>query len=311
MSKVLITGVNGFVGQHLVRELHDDGHMVVGLGYGDMKDAKTSALLTDYASCDLTDKEAVAALPLRNVSAIINLAGLANVGASFDNPELFNKVNVEVLTNLCDKIIKNGISARVIAVSTGAVYAPNQPMPLTEESSVNKSGPPYAYSKLMMEAAAQRYRSKGLDCVVARPFNHSGPGQAMGFLIPDLYQQLLESKQNNHILKVGNLDTRRDYTDVRDIVRGYVYLALAEELHHDTYNICSGHSSSGREVLKLLMEETGLSDVSVEVDQSLIRPTDPLDLYGSYERLNQETDWLPKIPLERTVHDFVSWAKQY
>jgi len=305
----LVTGVNGFVGHHLVREIHESGHEVMGLGYGEMKDVETSGLLTDYISCDLTDKEAVAELPLDDISAVISLAGLANVGASFDNPEFYNKVNVEVLTNVCDKIIQNGLSARIIAVSTGAVYAPNQPMPLTEESKIARNGPPYASSKLMMEEAARDYRAKGLDIVVARPFNHSGPGQAPGFLIPDLYQHLVESKQGNNPLKVGNLETRRDYTDVRDIVRGYVSLALAEKLHQNTYNICSGQSRSGKEVLKLLMEATDSHNVDIEVDQSLIRPTDPPDLYGSYERLKQGTGWQPNIPFEQTIKDFVAWKE--
>jgi GDP-4-dehydro-6-deoxy-D-mannose reductase len=242
---------------------------------------------------------------LDKVNAIINLAGLANVGASFGAEELYKKVNVDVLGIIGERLLELKSKSRLIAISTGAVYDPDQPLPLTEKSKVIKSGSPYSMSKLMMEDVAKDLRKRGLDCVTVRPFNHTGPGQAPGFLIPDLFEKLTKFKETGEPVKVGNLSTKRDYTDVRDIVKGYVDLAVSEILEFDLYNICSGTSRSGQDILDLMVEAMGLTGkVKVEVDQSLIRPSDPPELYGSRERLTEETGWEPEIPLEQTIRDF-------
>src|SRR5690606_2879114 len=122
-------------------------------------------------------------------------------------------------------------------------------LPLTEDSKLTENSSPYSQSKKLMEEAAQNLRSQGLDCVVARPFNHIGPGQLGGFLVPDLYEKIrVASKSGGNIL-VGNLKTKRDYTDVRDIVKAYADLAASETLDYDVYNVCSGQSRSGEEIL--------------------------------------------------------------
>jgi GDP-4-dehydro-6-deoxy-D-mannose reductase len=265
-------------------------------------------LLKSYYQCDLTETTQVATVPFEKYNAIINLAGLAKVGDSFADPEMYMKVNVEVFSILAERLSQLKAKTRVIAISTGAVYDPDQPMPLTEGSNTVQDGSPYAASKLMMEESVRTYRKKGVDCVIARPFNHSGPGQAEGFLIPDLYQNIITAaKTGEQPVKVGNLDTRRDYTDVRDIAKAYVDLAVSETLSFDTYNVCSGTSRAGREILNTILDETGLKDkVAIEVDESLIRPSDPPELYGSYERLEEETGWSPSIPFEQTVCDFIA-----
>ncbi|MDZ7744496.1 MAG: NAD(P)-dependent oxidoreductase [Candidatus Saccharibacteria bacterium] len=307
MLKILVTGVNGFVGKHLVRELKARELEVLGLGTEDVPSPEIADQLDDYFSCDLTDKIQVDALPLENVDTIINLAGLANVGASFGAEELYKKVNVEVLTTLGERLLDSKEKARLIAVSTGAVYDPKQQTPLTEESKLITEGSPYALSKIMMEEAAQELQKQGLDCIIVRPFNHVGPGQAPGFLLPDLYQKLLDAKETGKPVTVGNLTTKRDYTDVRDVVRAYSDLATAETLQDNLFNVCSGTSRTGQSVLDALVSEMGLKDkVTIDVDQSLIRPNDPADLYGSFERLSDETGWEPEIPFEQTIKDIVN-----
>ena len=117
----------------------------------------------------------------------------------------------------------------------------------------------------------------------------------------------IESGPAEPVVKVGNLQAKRDFTDVRDIVRAYTLLALTPSLTHDTYNVCSGKSRSGQEILDLLLSTIGLSEqIAVETDQSLIRPSDPANLYGSYKRLHEETGWKPTVPLEQTIKDFVN-----
>ncbi len=307
MLDIVVTGVNGFVGINLVRELKSRGHRVIGIGREKSPTRAVSELADVYTACDLIDESQVEKLDLDNIDAIINLAGLANVGASFNAEELYKKVNVEVLTILGRRLLSINSKARLLAISTGAVYDPDQPMPLNEESRIIRTGSPYALSKVSMEEAAHDLRLQGLDCIIVRPFNHTGPGQAPGFLIPDLFNKLVQYQSSGLPVLVGNLSTKRDYTDVRDIVRGYTDLAVAETLEHDTYNICSGKSHSGQDILDLMTKSMGLIDIKTTTDQSLIRPNDPADLYGSSDRLREDTGWEPVISLSQTINDFVRY----
>lgn len=309
MQTVIVTGANGFVGKHLVRELDSQDIEVIGVGREKSAHSEIADLLTGYWDCDLTDKAAVNELPWSKASAVIGLAGLAQVGDSFANPEKYKTVNVAVLANICEYFAAHQLSARVVAVSTGAVYDTKQPMPLTEASKITSSGSPYAESKILMEKAAEEYRDQGVNIIVARPFNHIGPGQEPGFLVPDLYRKIRTAKASGSEIKVGNLETRRDYTDVRDVVRAYSSLALATpaELSTTVYNICSGVSRSGEEVLDEFKKHVfGLDEIPVVVNESLIRPNDPMELVGSSQLLQRDTSWRPQISFEQTIDDFVA-----
>lgn len=306
MATVLITGINGFVGEHLARELSTRNFKVLGIGREKTVNSEIEGTVSSYYACDLTDEALVGELPLEDIDAVISLAGLANVGASFDNPDLYNEVNVKVLSVLANKLVTIGSSARIIAVSTGAVYSADQSMPLTEESELITTGSPYALSKIAMEQEVLRFRQRGLECVIARPFNHIGPGQAPGFLVPDLYRKIAEASKTDGKLRVGDLSTRRDYTDVRDVVRAYADLAMADQLSHAIYNVCSGQSVDGGTILNLMLAAAAQKHkLTIEQDASLIRPHDPKDLYGSNARLYAQTGWEPIIPIEQTIHDFV------
>lgn len=300
----LVTGVNGFVGKHLARELKNRGDEVIGVGREASPAPEIKELLTNYWTCDLMDKSAVVKLPLEKIEAVISLAGLARVGDSFAEAEKYKAVNVGVFANLCQVLVDKKLKPRVVAVSTGAVYDPAEPLPLNEDSKLVKDGSPYTVSKILMEEAARGFRAVSLDIIIVRPFNHIGSGQEEGFLLPDLYAKIMMAKNTNQRIKVGNLSTKRDYTDVRDVVKAYANLAHAEVLKYDVYNICSGKSVAGQEILDLLSNLMS-SDVKVETDPALMRPNDNPDLFGSYQRLHQETGWQPKIPLEETVEDFV------
>lgn len=305
LMKVLVTGVNGFVGHHLTRELKSRGIKVYGLG----REPKLSGVLTDlldeYWACDLLDMAKLSNLALEEIDAIVNLAGLARVADSFSDPEKYKAINVGVLSNLGQVLLEKNLNPRVIAISTSTVYDPTQDLPLDENSKLITEGSPYSLSKILMEKAANELKSKGLDIVVVRPFNHIGPGQEEGFLIPDLYAKLIESKSTGNPMKVGNLSTKRDYTDVRDVVRAYGDLATASELKHGLYNVASGKSVAGTEILGILSNLLN-HPVTTEIDEALIRPYEIMDIYGSYDRLNKEISWTPKIELRQTLKDFVA-----
>jgi GDP-4-dehydro-6-deoxy-D-mannose reductase len=306
MARILVTGVSGFVGKHLTRELHKRDHEIYGAGISEQPNESIKHLLSSYIAADLTDNGQVSKIPLERIDGVISLAGLAQVGASFKDPESYYKVNVEVLSILAERVIKEKPDIKVLAVSTGAVYDNRQELPFTEDSKLSEESSPYAKSKILMEQRAAELREKGLACVIVRPFNHIGPGQEPGFLVPDLYSKIQQSLSTDAPVLVGNLKTRRDYTDVRDVVRAYADLINLPEWEHDVYNVCSGKSIPGETILELLLQASGANGkVKIEADKSLIRPNDPPELYGSHERLSKETGWQPGIKVEQTIEDFV------
>jgi GDP-4-dehydro-6-deoxy-D-mannose reductase len=309
-QKIIVTGANGFVGPHLARELKNHGHSVIGVGYGDAT-SDLDGLLEDYIACDLTDPEAVKEkISYNGVDAVIHLAGMSSQGVSFEKPQQCITANSAMVVNLFEEALKQEKKPRFVVVSTAALFDSNQPMPLNEGSKIAFNSP-YAVSKHLIENLSDYYQKRGFQTVVVRPFNHTGPGQGPGFLIPDLAHQLLEVGEGG-TLKVGNLKSRRDYSDARDIVKAYATLVTAEELPHSLYVLGSGKSHSGEEILELLSEAFfGKKDaVKVEIDQNRIRPNDPPEIFGDSNLMKQDFNWETTIPLEQTISDYVAWLRQ-
>lgn len=305
-QRSLITGVNGFVGMHLARTLHESGFLVVGIGREAQPADRVAPYLDSYLSADLA-KAMPKTVPA--VDHVIHLAGMAAVGPSFNHPQQYIQTNSSIFTNLCEYFLGFDSKPRIIAVSSGAIYDSSRKMPIDEDSALNYNSP-YVVSKVLNENQCAYYRQRGLDCIVARPFNHIGAGQATGFILPDLYDRLSNLSEKESLI-VGNLNTRRDYTDVRDIAQAYMLLATAKELRHDTYNVCSGSSMSGREILDILLRVTGKTAISIEVDDSLIRPTDIMDIRGDSSRLRRELAWSPRHNIEQTIEDFVNYSSAH
>lgn len=297
-KRIAISGVNGFVGHHLARELKNKGAHLIGVGHDPGLSGDLKGIVDEYHSQDLADMWPAIA----DVDGVVHLAGLAAVGPSFDAPQHYINTNSAIFTNLCEYYLGQEKRPRIILVSSGAIYSPTQPMPINESGEI-AFGSPYAISKVLNEHQADYYRLRGLDCVVARPFNHIGPGQAMGFILPDFYDRI-ENAQDNTIL-VGNIDTKRDYTDVRDIVGAYTLMMTAPELGSGVYNICSGVSLSGREILSKLKIAMDRPDIDIEIDRSLVRPTDIPEITGDSSRLQKELGWSPSIHIDQTIKDFV------
>lgn len=295
---VVVTGVNGFVGKHLARELHSLGVRVIGVGTDESVDPEISEVVGTYHQADLTQTWP----DLSNVKAIIHLAGLAVVGPSYESPQLYINANSAMVTNLCEYYLKQPSKPRIVILSSGTVYDASQPMPITEAGELNYASP-YAVSKVLNENQAKYYRNRGLDCVVVRPFNHIGPGQVQGFILPDFYERIRNTKENS--ITVGNINTRRDYTDVRDIVRAHASLALAQKLQYDTYNVCSGKSLAGSDILDKLKVAMKRPDITFEIDPTLVRPTDIQEIVGDSSRLRNELQWEPKYTIGQTIADFI------
>ncbi|MEI6228482.1 MAG: GDP-mannose 4,6-dehydratase [Candidatus Saccharibacteria bacterium] len=299
-ERIAISGVNGFVGHHLAQELNNAGISVIGIGQEQAASPNLSGLVDEYHQADLIE-----AWPdIAGVKAVIHLAGLAAVGPSFDKPQIYINANSSMVTNLCEYYAKKDKKPRIVLVSSGAIYSPDQQMPINEAGELGLTSP-YAVSKVLNENQATYYRNRGLDCVVVRPFNHIGPGQNTGFILPDFYDRLSNLADGETSITTGNIETRRDYTDVRDIVRAYGKVALADTLKFDTYNICSGRSLSGSEILTELKTAMNMPDVSFTIDPTLVRPTDPQEIIGDSSRIKNELGWMPEIDIHQTVTDFV------
>lgn len=302
--RLVVTGVDGFVGRHLARIAAESGLDVFGISRMSEPDAELRSSLAGYTSADLS-REWPHGVPID--ADVVHLAGLAAVGPSFDRPQDYIEANSSIVTNMCEALVAAGFTGRVVGVSTGAVYAQREEEVARTENDAVAFTSPYVVSKILVENQLAYYSRRGLRTVVARPFNHIGPHQGPGFLVPDLLHQLRSSSVDRP-LRVGNLATRRDYTDVRDVARAYIALATVKELRHDVYNVASGTSRSGLEILQALSAALGRSAPPLEVDHSLIRATDPAIIEGDASRLRSDTGWSPAVPFGTTIADTVAAA---
>jgi GDP-4-dehydro-6-deoxy-D-mannose reductase len=209
--------------------------------------------------------------------------------------------NIGIEVNLFEAALKQKCFPKFLIISSGSLYDPKDKLPLIETSRVDP-GSPYAVSKLGQEQMAQYYGQRGFEYVIARPFNHVGPGQNEGFIVPDLTKQIVSvEKGNGKNIKVGNLEAQRDYTDVRDIVRAYRLLVESGK-SGEIYNICSNKPLSGNDLLSKLID---LSSSKPELisDPTKFRPTDSPVIYGSYDKLKKDTGWEPEIDIDTTLKD--------
>ncbi len=302
---LVVTGVDGFVGRHLARIAADTGIEVFGISRNPDVDGDLRSLLSGYVAADLR-REWPVEVPLD--ADVVHLAGLAAVGPSFDRPQDYIDGNSAIVTNMCEALVAAGFSGRVVGVSTGSVYAQKSDDAARTERDAVAFTSPYVVSKVLVENQFAYYSRRGLRTVVARPFNHIGPHQGPGFLVPDLLRQQRSSPPDRP-LRVGNLATRRDYTDVRDVARAYLTLATASELAHPVYNVASGASRSGLEILEALSAALGRPVPPLDVDESLIRATDPPVIVGDASLLRADVGWEPAVPFETTIADTVAASR--
>jgi len=287
--RALITGGGGFVGHHLSALLERSGDEV------EICDLET----------DITDLDSISAR-IKDVQpdAIYHLAALAHVGDSWLDPSKVLTVNVVGTGNVLAAARRHVPDATVLAISSAEVYGivtPNE-LPLSEVSEVRPASP-YAASKAAAEQVAlQAARGFGQRVIVVRPFNHVGPGQAPAFAVPALAKRIVDAQAAGATtLTVGTLTTRRDFTDVRDVVVAY-RLLVEKGAAGEVYNVASGVDVSIAEIAASLLTLAG-ADLEFVEDPALIRPVDVPVLRGDAGRLREATGWSPRIPLEATLAD--------
>jgi GDP-4-dehydro-6-deoxy-D-mannose reductase len=258
---------------------------------------------------DLCDVAAVEqAVRAAAPDVVYHLAALSSVGRSWQAPAQTLGENLGAAVNLLEAIRRRARDARVVWVSSCEVYGEPLSLPISESAPVAPANP-YAVSKAAGEQLCDVYASSyELQIVRARPFSHSGPGQRPIFLLSSLARQAAEGRRGDVArlrILTGNGDTRRDFTDVRDIVRAYRLLAAGTD--GGVYNVSSGRSVSAAEQVALLGELVEPIEIEHVVDPARVRPHEVMDLRGDHSRLTDATGWRPAIPFAQTMADTIAW----
>ena len=304
--RVLVTGASGFAGGYLARACAEAGDEVIGL-------SRTGALPSGVAGrgveVDLLNRLAVrTTVADAQPDVVYHLAALSSVGRSWEDPAETVESNVATAVNLLEALRHEAPRARVLWASTCEVYGPPTSLPVDEGAPVAPANP-YAVSKTTGDLLASVYAdAHGLDLIRARPFNHAGPGQRPIFIMSSLAQQAATARlagASSLRVVTGNPDTRRDFTDVRDVVRAY--RLLVERGAPGVYNVCSGRSVSAGEQVALIAELIAPISVEHVVDPSRVRAHEVMELRGSHDRLAAATGWEPEIPIRQTMADTIDW----
>lgn len=304
---VLVTGASGFVGSHLLPLVAADAGVRIE---GWTRDVVPDAPGVRWTVIDMGDRgavdRAVAAAP---PDEVYHLAGAAHVGQSFSTVADTLATNALGTALLLDALRAHAPRARVLVVSSSTVYRPRADA-LTEASPVGPTSP-YGLSKLATERLARHaHEQDGLHTVVARAFNHVGPRQSPAFFASSFASQIaaIERGTRPPVLRVGNLQARRDLTDVRDVVRAY-RLILGRGDPGGLYNVCSGRAHAIGDLLDALVASARVP-VSIEVDPALLRPNDTPVVLGSHDRLTAATGWTPAFEIRQTMADVLEDWRQ-
>lgn len=306
--RVLVTGAAGFAGRHLVRELLSAGHAVATTDAAPAA-AAAAAGLPGYTPADLRDAAALRALVrAARPDAAVHLAAISFVPDAAKDPALLDAVNVGGPLNLAKALLSEAPAARLLFVSSAQVYGPAAPAgapPLGEDAPLHPATP-YARSKTEAERELARLAAdRGLRLLVARPANHTGPGQSPKFVAPAFARQALAAARGQlREIRVGNLESVRDFSDVRDVARAY-RLLLERGGDGDTFNISSGALLRVGDLLSRLLALAGAGGTPVAEDPALWRPADAVPALST-ARLRARTGWEPAFSIDRTLRDLLA-----
>ncbi|WP_250628527.1 GDP-mannose 4,6-dehydratase [Pinirhizobacter soli] len=287
-QRIYVTGATGFVGKHIRAQ-------IAGGVFG------AAQFVPASAEMDIRDPAQLRAdIEVAQPDAVIHLAARSFVPDSFDDPRATFDVNLLGTLNLLQALSARHFSGRVLYVSSGDVYGmvPEAELPVLE-SRATMPRSPYAVSKVSAELLCRQWQlTEKLDVVVARPFNHIGPGQGLQFVVPAMASQVAAMATSGDIGEIitGDIDVTRDFSDVRDVVAAYAAI-LARGCSGEIYNVASGHEVRIRDILQILCELTGVKP-RVSTDPSRLRATEQRRMVASAAKLNGDTGWTPAIPLD-------------
>ena len=311
--RLLITGITGFVGSHMAEYALGKNVLVFGSSRWRSKTENVEHLRSRITliESDLRDLSSVRGLvETANPSHVIHLAAQSFVGASWQTPAETLSTNIIAQVNLLEAIRGLRINPRVLVVGSSEEYG----MVSEDEVPIRETNPlrplsPYAVSKVAQDLMGYQYfKSYGLSIVRSRAFNHTGPRRGDVFVESNLAKQVAEIEAGiaEPVVHVGDLRPRRDFSDVRDIVRGY-WLLLERGEPGEVYNLCSGRAWAIQEVVSFLLARSTVKGIKVAVDPARFRPSDVMVLEGDPSKIEKATGWKAEIPFERTLEELLDY----
>jgi len=297
----LITGIEGFVGSHLFPLLQKKGYSVFGTTW-----KKDFANNQNVFYLDLSNQKHIELLVKKIQPRYLALiAGFSSMRDSFEKADQCLKINYESTRHFLEAIRKYKIKTKVLIISSAMMYCPSDQI-LTEDSAICNSSP-YAESKIKQEELLKEFPE--IEIVASRSFNHTGPGQLDTFLLPKLAKGFAEAEMNQKNIvefELGDIDSERDFLDVRDVCTAYRIL-LEEPTNHNIYNVCSSRCFSVKDIIAILEKKTG-KKAEIMVNQEFITHNERKIILGDNQRIISCTSWRPIIPFEQTVYDtYLYW----
>jgi GDP-4-dehydro-6-deoxy-D-mannose reductase len=307
MPKALVTGINGFAGTHLNNLLLEKGYEVFGI----VKPTSEKHHDNNFFPADIQDFEEIKRV-IGEITPdyIFHLAALTSPAESFKNPADTVTTNIGGQLNILESVKQLQLmETKVLVVSSAEVYgkAEEHELPMDEKTPLRPLSP-YAVSKIAQDFLGYQYfHSQNVKAIRVRPFNNIGPNQGPIFVVPSFARQIaeIEKGKKEPVLKVGNLEAKRDFTDVRDVVKAYEMIMDKGEAG-EVYNIGSGKSHKIQEILDIFLSLSS-TQIIVEKDSSLMRPGDIPELLCDYTKLHGKTGWRPEIPLEKSLSDTLDY----
>lgn len=301
--KALITGANGFVGGHLVDLLLKNGFELFGLDR-----SKSDIKWVKSFNADITDEKEVSRVIKECVpDYIFHLAAISSVKLCSENPELARKVNVTGTESIIRACAKNGINPTILVTSSAYVYGVPQHTPIDENHPTNPIDP-YGKSKLEQENISLKlFEETGIKVIISRSFNHIGSNQGTGFACSDFAKQIAEIEKgiSKPEIHVGNLNPKRDFSDVRDIVKAYLLL-LQKGKPGEVYNIGSGKSYSMRHILDVMLSKS-TAKIKIVEDKDKFRKAEIPILEANNKKFTDLTGWKPEFSIEQSLSDVLDY----
>lgn len=294
----LITGIEGFVGSHFFPSLQQRGYPVFGTTW-----IKTLADHKNIFYLDLADQQQIEALIAKIKPRYLALiAGFSSMRDSFQKKEECLRINYHSTRYFLEAIRKHQLKTKVLIISSAMMYSPSD-QKLTEDSPLLNSSP-YAESKIKQEELIAEFPE--IEVVASRSFNHTGPAQLDTFIVPKLAKGFAT---DNLKFKLGDIDSERDFLDVRDVCNAYRIL-LEEPTNHKIYNVCSSRTFSVRQVIAILEQKTG-KKANIIVNPHFINQHERKIIVGDNSRITADTSWRPAIPFEQTIYDtYLYWEEK-
>ena len=314
--RLLITGITGFVGSHMAEYALAHGAEVFGSSRWRSKTENIDHLRSKITlvESDLRDLSSVRALiETTNPTHVVHLAAQSFVAASWQAPAETLTTNVISQVNLLEAMRGLKMSPRFLVVGSSEEYGlvEERELPIKETNPLRPLSP-YAVSKVAQDMMGYQYfKSYGLPIIRSRAFNHEGPRRGDVFVTSNFARQIaeIEAGVRDPIIYVGDLTPRRDYSDVRDVVRGY-WMLMEQGEPGEVYNLCSGKSWAIQQVLDFLLEQARVKGIGVQTDPARLRPSDVMVLEGDPTKMEKATGWKVEIPFERTLKDLLAYWRQ-